>query len=258
MIKDEFLMVGELAKKMGVSVRTLQYYDKEGLLKPSAISEGGRRLYSCKDIIRLHQILSFKYLGFSLKEIKSKIFFLDTPQEVANVLEFQMKSVESQIEALKKVNDILSSLQTEISKTGKVDFVKYSEIIEMMRVKNDGYWVWKNFDDTIKEHIKNRFADNHDIGIKIYETYKSVLDESLELKNRGISPESEEGIAVAQKWWNMIMEFTGGDMSLLPELEKFNQNKENWDSNLADKQKEVDSFLESALSCYLSKLNLEI
>lgn len=258
MIKDELLMVGELAKKMGVSVRTLQYYDNEGLLKPSASSDGGRRLYSCKDIIKLHQILSFKYLGFSLKEIKSKIFSLDTPQEVINALGFQMKSVESQIEELKKVNDILISVQTEISKTGKVDFVKYSQIIEMLRIKNDGYWVWKNFDDTIIEHIKNRFADNPDIGLKIYKTYKSVLDESLELKNRGVHPESEEDIAVAQKWWNMIIEFTGGDMSLLPQLEKFNQNKENWESNLAEKQKEVDSFLESALSCYLSKLNLEV
>lgn len=87
MIKDDLLMVGELAKKMGISVRTIQYYDKEGLLKPSAISEGGRRLYSHKDIIKLHQILSFKSLGFSLKEIKSKIFSLDNPQEVKVVLE---------------------------------------------------------------------------------------------------------------------------------------------------------------------------
>ena len=150
MIKDELIMVGDLAKKMGVSVRTLQYYDKEGLLKPTAISEGGRRLYSCQDIIKLHQILSFKYLGFSLKEIKSKIFSLDTPEEVTNALGFQMKSIENQIQALQKAKDILISLQTEISEIGKVDFVKYSEIIEMLRIENDGYWVWKNFDGTIR------------------------------------------------------------------------------------------------------------
>ncbi|NLZ83944.1 MAG: MerR family transcriptional regulator, partial [Clostridiales bacterium] len=123
---------------------------------------------------------------------------------------------------------------------------------------NDGYWVWKNFDGTISNHIRNRFADNPDIGLKIYKTYKSVLDETLELKNKGISPESEEGIAVAQKWWDMIIEFTGGDMSLLPQLEQFNRNKDDWNSDLADTQKEVDSFLGSALTCYLSKLNLEI
>lgn len=65
-----FMTVGELAKKMNTTVRTLQYYDREGLLSPSAESEGGRRLYTDKDIIRLHQIQSMKYLGFSLGDIK--------------------------------------------------------------------------------------------------------------------------------------------------------------------------------------------
>lgn len=59
-IPNNFMTIGEVAKKMGVTVRTLQYYDKEGLLSPSKQSEGGRRLYSNKDLIMLHQILSLK------------------------------------------------------------------------------------------------------------------------------------------------------------------------------------------------------
>lgn len=58
-----YLTVGEVAKRMGITVRALQYYDKEGLLAPSAESEGGRRLYSSKDMIKLYQILSLKHLG---------------------------------------------------------------------------------------------------------------------------------------------------------------------------------------------------
>ena len=61
-----FMTVVEAAKKLGVTVRTLQYYDKEGLLSPSAASEGGRRLYTDKDLVMLHQIISLKSLGFSL------------------------------------------------------------------------------------------------------------------------------------------------------------------------------------------------
>ena len=57
-IPQGFMTVGEVAKKMGVTVRTLQYYDKEGLLSPSAESEGGRRLYTDKDLVMLHQIIS--------------------------------------------------------------------------------------------------------------------------------------------------------------------------------------------------------
>ena len=64
------MTVGEAAKKMGVTVRTLQYYDKQGVLPPSAETEGGRRLYTDKDMIKLHQILSMKHLGFSLDDIK--------------------------------------------------------------------------------------------------------------------------------------------------------------------------------------------
>jgi len=55
-----FMSVGEVAKKIGVTVRTLQYYDKIGLLSPSAESEGGRRLYTDKDLVMLHQIISLK------------------------------------------------------------------------------------------------------------------------------------------------------------------------------------------------------
>ena len=81
----ELMTIGELAKRMGVTVRTLQYYDKEGILEPSAFSAGGRRLYAAKDVVRLHQILSFKYLGFSLEEIKNHILPLDTPEQMVSI-----------------------------------------------------------------------------------------------------------------------------------------------------------------------------
>ena len=81
------MTVGEVAKKMDVTVRTLQYYDREGLLSPSCVSEGGRRLYTDRDIVKLHQILSLKHLGFSLDDIKNRLISLDTPAEIADALE---------------------------------------------------------------------------------------------------------------------------------------------------------------------------
>ena len=82
-IPEGYMTVGELAGKMGTTVRTLQYYDREGLLSPSSESEGGRRLYTYKDMIRLHQIQALKSLGFSLGDIKNRLISLDTPEEVA-------------------------------------------------------------------------------------------------------------------------------------------------------------------------------
>ena len=78
-IPEGYMTVGEVAGKMGVTVRTLQYYDREGLLSPTAESEGGRRLYTDRDVIKLHQILSLKRLGFSLDHIKNRLTALDSP-----------------------------------------------------------------------------------------------------------------------------------------------------------------------------------
>lgn len=69
-MNEDYLTIGELAQKMDVTVRTLQYYDREGLLKPAAISKGGRRLYSTKDIVKLlYQLVysDFHYLLESLQ-----------------------------------------------------------------------------------------------------------------------------------------------------------------------------------------------
>ena len=80
-IPQGYMAVGEVAKKMGVTVRALQYYDREGLFSPSCISDGGRRLYNDKDIVKLHQILTLKSLGFSFDEIKNRLIAIDTPKK---------------------------------------------------------------------------------------------------------------------------------------------------------------------------------
>lgn len=99
-IPQGYMTTGELAKRMGVTVRTLQHYGREGLLAPSCISEGGRRLYTNKDVVKLHQILSLKHLGFSLSDIKSRLISLDKPAEVADILTEQAAIVQKKIEAL--------------------------------------------------------------------------------------------------------------------------------------------------------------
>lgn len=67
------LSVGETAKRMGISVRTLHYYDQIGLLAPSAISEAGYRFYDDAALERLQQILFFRELELSLDEIRAML-----------------------------------------------------------------------------------------------------------------------------------------------------------------------------------------
>lgn len=250
---DNYLTIGELAQKMDVTVRTLQYYDRRGLLKPTAISKGGRRLYSTKDVIKLHQILSFKYLGFSLTEIKTKLLNLDTPQEVAKILQQQKIVIQEQITCLSKALNATTLLYQEVQDMNVVDYKKYAEIIELLKLDNKEYWVWKHFDDTVTNHIKNRFSDDHEAGLRIFKTYKKLLKEAYVLNKKEEDPSSEKSLALAKCWWDMILEFTGGDMALLPELEKFNNTKKNWNNELAMMQREVDDYMEAILSCYFKE-----
>ena len=124
-IPEGFMTVGEVAKKMGITVRTLQYYDKEGLFSPSLQSEGGRRLYTDKDLIKLHQILSMKHLGFSLDDIKNRLVSLDTPEQVANALEEQADALRKKIESLSEALRQTEALREEVLKMQSVDFKKY-------------------------------------------------------------------------------------------------------------------------------------
>jgi len=66
----EALKVGELAKRTGLTIRTLHHYDEIGLLKPSLHTGAGHRLYTAADIARLQQVLSLRQLGFSLEQVR--------------------------------------------------------------------------------------------------------------------------------------------------------------------------------------------
>jgi DNA-binding transcriptional MerR regulator len=67
------MKVGELARRTGISVRTLHYYDEIGLLSPSVRNRAGHRLYAARDVARLQQVCSLKQLGFSIREIQSML-----------------------------------------------------------------------------------------------------------------------------------------------------------------------------------------
>jgi len=130
-IPQGYMTVGEIASKMGVAVSTLQYYDREGVLSPSSESEGGRRLYTQKDIIKLHQIQSMKYLGFSLKDIKTWLPSIDTPEEVINALSEQAKGIREKIKSSMDVLESIEKLSMEVAQMETVDWSKYADIVPL-------------------------------------------------------------------------------------------------------------------------------
>lgn len=106
---------GELAKRCGVTVRTVQHYDNKGVLHPSALSEGGRRLYSDEDLQKMQTICLLRNLGLSLDTIK-KIFDEPNGKEVITlILTEQLKTLEAEIDErqaqTKQINAILRGVE---------------------------------------------------------------------------------------------------------------------------------------------------
>ena len=68
--RESMYQANEFASVAGVTVRTLHHYDRIGLLKPSGYTSAGFRLYRKEDLVRLQQIVTLKFIGFSLRQIK--------------------------------------------------------------------------------------------------------------------------------------------------------------------------------------------
>jgi len=215
-IPEGFMTVGELAKKMGVTIRTLQYYDKEELLSPSAESEGGRRLYTDKDLVLLHQIISMKSLGFSLTDIKERLISLKTPDDVANALTEQADAIRINIKQLKDSLAAIEQLKTEVLQMQTVNFKKYADIIVNLQMKNESYSLIKRFDDDTLDRIRSRFDKKS--GFEFMNRLNNLSDEIVQLQEKNVPADSEQCQQVVQEYWGLIMEFTNGDMSMLPKL----------------------------------------
>jgi DNA-binding transcriptional MerR regulator len=102
------LKVGELAKRSGLTVRTLHHYDAIGLLTPSARAEKGYRLYDRDDIARLHQIQALRRFGLALAEIQTCLTQPETP--LVSIVARQIAMLDSQIAQAKRLRERLVDL----------------------------------------------------------------------------------------------------------------------------------------------------
>lgn len=250
-IPDGYMTVGEAAKKMGITVRTLQYYDKEGLLSPSAESAGGRRLYTDKDLITLHQIASLKSLGFSLNDIKQRLISLETPADVADALTKQADDIRRKIEQLTASLTAVERLKAEVLQMQTVNFKKYADIIVNLQMNNDSYYLIKRFDDDTLDHIRKRF--DKESGLNFMDRFNCLSDEIVQLQKEHVPPESEKCQQVVKEYWNLIMEFTNGDRNMLSKLMEIG-NIDTAANAWEERQKTVNDYLEPALQIYFSKL----
>ena len=97
---DGFTRIGELAKKYGVTLRTLRFYEDKGLLTPQR--DGTTRLYARRDVARLKLILLGRKVGFSLREVKQMLDLYDPGGSNTKQLKLALDKSEKQLGRLEK------------------------------------------------------------------------------------------------------------------------------------------------------------
>ncbi|WP_018758533.1 MerR family transcriptional regulator [Paenibacillus terrigena] len=137
--EHHYFTTGQLAKRTGMTLRTLRYYDKIGLLKPSEHNHASVRLYSKEDVARLHKIQMLKYVGLSLAEIRQYIQDDTTPeQDLGSSLKMQKEIIQSQIAHLQYVSKAIDEALGKVDEQGQqVDWEGVAGVMRTIHKEKD-------------------------------------------------------------------------------------------------------------------------
>ena len=133
------IQVGELAKRAGMTVRTLHHYEQLGLLLPSARSAAGYRLYNLADVQRLHMIRVLAKAGLELAAIKD--FLEQQSLTLPELLNAQIESLEQQMRRIDTLRDQLIALRTELQAESEADLESWLHTLELMNMYD--HWFTK-------------------------------------------------------------------------------------------------------------------
>lgn len=178
MQKDNLYSSGEFAKMAHVSVRTIRYYDKQNILKPTYTSEYGARFYSHEDLVRLQQILLLKYLGFSLDDIREITIDDSNSQMLLNSLNMQLKLVQDRIEQMQMVEKAIKDTTTVLTKEHHVDWSQMLELIHLTNAENSIRSQYQNASNiSARINLHNLYSHNKNHWFNwLYDNYNIHSD----------------------------------------------------------------------------------
>lgn len=135
---------GQFAKMADVSIRTIRFYDKQNILKPSYVSESGARFYTDSDLARLQQILLLKYLGFSLDDIREMTIDDSDYHFMLNSLKLQLKLVRDQIEQMQLVEKAIEDTAAAIEARHNINWSQMLNLIHLTNMEKSLTSQYKN------------------------------------------------------------------------------------------------------------------
>ncbi len=126
---------GEIAKLCGVSVRTVQYYDRRSILVPGEYSEGGRRLYTDEDLKKLKIICFLREAGVPINSISELLRAEEVEQVISLLLQRHEDSLREEMSLLKEKLRILEGIKSGLKDTKNFSLESIGDIAQVMKVK---------------------------------------------------------------------------------------------------------------------------
>jgi MerR family transcriptional regulator, thiopeptide resistance regulator len=242
-MRPEAIRVGELAKRTGVSVRTLHYYDEIGLLAPSRHSEAGYRLYADTDIVRLQQIMSLRQLGFSLEQIRDCLHRGDVP--LLRVIEMHLAGLREQIALHSQLCDRLEAIARGLR------LAEQPSVTELLRTMEVMKRMEKYYTPEQQEWLKERKQTVGDERIREVEAeWPRLMAEVRAAIDAGTDPSDPHVQALAARWQGLVQEFTGGNPGIEKSLRTMYENESPQDihPSLDPRMKEYGAYISKAMA----------
>ena len=151
---------GDFARMAQVSVRTIRFYDKQNILKPSYVTPAGARFYTDSDFVKLQQILLLKYLGFSLEEIKGMTIDDADHHFLRNSLTMQKKLIEDKIEQMQLVGQAIDNTVEALEENHQIDWSQMLHLIHLTGMEK-----------SLKSQYEN--ANNISARIRLHKEYST-------------------------------------------------------------------------------------
>lgn len=234
-----YLSTGELSKKLKISVRSIRYYDQIGLVQPSMVGDGGRRLYSLDDSLKLEKIILLKSLSLSLEDIKKII----KEQSTETILFAHKAHLEDQCmtinQSITYTNSLLHILKLEGS-------VNWDDLLTLVAPKEKSR-NWKLFFTEHEKEILQERLPKLEEDTLITRKWMNLIKRIELCINEGISPKSAQAKLIIDDMDLLSEETFAGNAELILKFWDVRRSQESSNSlNLYPINAEIIEFIELA------------
>ncbi|MFQ1063413.1 MerR family transcriptional regulator [Bordetella trematum] len=201
------LRIGELARRSGLTVRTLHHYHAIGLLVPSARADNGYRLYGRDDIARLHRIQALRRFGLPLADIGA---YLDAPDmPLADLVARQIAQLTRQIAQADRLRQRLSQLQAQLLDGIEPELGDWLTTLELMSMY-ERYFSQQEL-QRLPMYLRGPASEA---------PWRALVEAVRALRQAGVPADDARAGEVARRWMAQLQQDTGGDPRLLLKLDR--------------------------------------